>query len=69
MNKLEEEIEVSRKKEKRFQETSDNNVDELETLKKGAKEKLIESRKSRKKLTSDISNAIINVLETLEIKK
>lgn len=69
LNKLEEEIEVSRKKEKRFQETSDNNVDELETLKKGAKEKLIESRKSRKKLTSDISNAIINVLETLEIKK
>ena len=31
-------------KEKRFQETSDNNVEELQDLKKGAKKKLINAR-------------------------
>lgn len=47
---LEKDIEESRRKEKRFQETSDANVDELEALKKGAKQKLINARQERKDL-------------------
>ena len=71
LRKLEQDIEESRTKEKRFQETSDNNVDELEALKKEAKEKLVGARKNRKKFTSDMNRAIdkaINLLKKEEWK-
>ena len=66
LRKLEQDIKESRTKEKRFQETSDNNVDELEALKKGAKEKLIGARKNRKKFTSDMNRAIEEAINLLK---
>ena len=66
LNKLEREIEIDRKKEKRFQETSDNNVEELEGLKKSAQEKLKESRGKRKKLTLGMTRGIAEALEVLK---
>ena len=66
LNKLEHEIEIDRKKEKRFQETSDNNVEELEGLKKSAQEKLKESRGKRKKLTLGMTRGIAEALEVLK---
>lgn len=62
---LEKDIEESRKKEKRFQETSDANVDELETLKKGAKKKLISARDVRKDLCQRIEHSCKLLLEEL----
>ena len=53
-------------KKKRFQETSDNNVDELEALKKEAKEKLVGARKNRKKFTSDMNRAIDKAINLLK---
>ena len=65
LNRLEQDMEEVRRKEKRFQETSDNNVEELEDLKKGAKKKLIDARKDRKKLCSDMGRRCQQVLEVL----
>ena len=66
LNKLHSDIEEHRKKEKRFQETSDNNVEELQSLKKGAQVKLRESRADRKKLTSGMNRVIQEALDVLK---
>eukprot|EP00946_MAST-07B_sp_MAST-7B-sp1_P004359 g4359.t1 len=66
LKRLEQDIEESRQKEKRFQETSTNNVDELKDLKKDAQKKLVGARNERKKLTGDIGQKCEQVLEVLE---
>ena len=66
LQRLEQDIDESRRKEKRFQETSSNNVNELQDLKKNAQKKLAEARKDRKKLTGGMGQKCKLVLEVLE---
>ena len=66
LNKLHMDIEESRKKEKRYQETSDDNVDELSSMKKDAQIKLKDVRKERKKMTSSITTMIDDAMNQLK---
>ena len=66
LNKLEGEINESRKKNQRYQETSDDNVEELISLKKGAQDKLRTARSDRKKLTVSMKTIIQDAVDALK---
>ena len=69
LTRLEQDMEEARQKEKRFQETSDNNVEELQDLKKGAKKKLINARTERKNLCGNMERQCQQVMEVLEAEE
>ena len=68
LNKLEGEINESRKKNQRYQETSDDNVEELISLKKGAQDKLRTARSDRKKLTVSMKTIIQDAVDALKVR-